>query len=145
MSDSPNSRILNDSRCDHRFANGSRCRLSISPDETGDSSLRFCSQHARLPENQRPPVDLSAELTDNLGHLNSPETINLFMDRLLRLFVQDRISTRRAAVFTYMAGQLLRSVSAMREDQAARAKHAPRKIIWSIPGPPREQEMPSES
>lgn len=149
MSDHAKSSLTSESiRCAHRFANGKRCRLIVSPHPADGEAFAdnpqfpYCRLHASLPQNQPQRLDLSGDLVEGLGDLNSCDTINEFLDRLLRLFAQDRISTRRAAVFTYMAGQLLRSVSAMKEEQAHQAKSVRPKFIWTIPGPPREQEVP---
>jgi hypothetical protein len=149
MSDHAKSRLISAStRCAHRFANGKRCRLLASPSQADaggfaeDPRSRFCSLHASLPQNEPQRLDLSDELIEGLGDLNSPDAINEFLDRLLRLFAQDRVSTRRAAVFTYMAGQLLRSVCAMKEEQAQKSKSVRPRFIWTIPGPPREQDCP---
>jgi hypothetical protein len=142
--------LCESSRCAHRFPNGTRCRLLVSPgppDADGfaeDPRSKFCPLHASLPQNQPQRLDLSDDLVEGLGDLNSSDAINEFLDRLVRLFAQDRISTRRAAVFTYMAGQLLRSVSAMKEEQAHQAKSVRRKFIWTIPGPPHEPPMPGQ-
>ena len=151
MSDHAKSSLTRESaRCAHRFANGSRCRLLVSDrqaqgDGFADSSQPlFCSLHASLPQNQPQRLDLSGDLVEGLGDLNSCDAINEFLDRLLRLFAQDRISTRRAAVFTYMAGQLLRSISAMKEEQAHEAKSVRPRFIWTIPGPPHEPPMPEQ-
>jgi hypothetical protein len=150
MSDHAKSCLTNASpRCAHRFANGTRCRL-LAPGPAGSEGSaenpwsQFCPLHASLPDNQPQRLDLSDELIEGLGDLNSSEAINGFLDRLLRLFAQDRISTRRAAVFTYMAGQLLRTVAAMKEQQAHRAKNRRVRVVWTIPGPPGTPQPPEE-
>ena len=136
------SRINDSSRCTHRFANGKRCRLPLSQGalsgEERFADSRFCSQHARLPENQREP-DRAADLTGNLGDLTSPAAIHDFLSRLLTLLAQDRISTRRAAVLAYITSQLLRTISAINKAvDNDDAKNSPPTIIWNIPGPERE-------
>jgi hypothetical protein len=141
---SANSSPVNDSsRCQHRFANGRRCRLLVSRGEVpgkrsfaGKIDSGFCLRHAKLPENQREPADLAATLTNGLGELTSAASINDFLSRLLLLLAQDRISPRRAAVLAYVTNQILRTVSAMEQEAAARnPQNAPVKVIWDIPGP----------
>jgi len=138
---SANSSPANDSsRCQHRFANGQRCRLLASGSET-----HYCHRHAKLPENQREPADLAATLTTGLGEFTSAAPINDFLSRLLLLLAQNRISPRRAAVLAYITNQLLRTLSAMEQEAAANdRKNTPVKVIWDLPCPPHEQgDQPS--
>jgi hypothetical protein len=135
------SRINDSSRCTHRFANGKRCRLPIpQADAACKGSFadgHFCSQHAKLPENQREP-DVAAELTTDLGDLTSPAAINDFLRRLLLLLAQDRISTRRAAVLAYITSQLLRIVSAI--NKQIENQPPPRiEYVFDIPTPERQE------
>jgi hypothetical protein len=105
---SANSSFINNSvRCSHHFANGRRCRLY-----TTSLNSTFCPSHAPR-EPQADPAEVAAILTANLDDLSSPEQINTFLSRLLLLLAQDKISARRAAVLTYIASQLLRSVHTM--------------------------------
>jgi hypothetical protein len=123
------------SRCQHRFANGQRCRLLASGSETN-----YCPRHAKLPQNQREPADLTDTLTAGLGEFTSAAPINDFLSRLLLLLAQNRISPRRAAVLAYVANQLLHTLSAMEKEATAKdSKKAPIKIIWDLPRPPHEQ------
>jgi hypothetical protein len=106
---------INDSaRCTFYFPNGMRCRLF------GFAGQPFCPRHtpaatAAPPESAVYPssAEVAAILTANLDDLSSPEQINTFLSRLLLLLAQDKISARRAAVLTYIASQLLRSVHTM--------------------------------
>jgi len=101
--------FINDSaRCTYRFPNGRRCRLYIAE---VDSS--FCPAHSRLPENQCEPPDTATTLTANLTDFTSAAEINDFLSRLLLLLAQNRISPRKAAVLTYIASQLLRTLPAI--------------------------------
>ena len=133
---SANSNPANDScRCEHRFAKGTRCRL---PAPNLDSP--FCHRHAKLPENRREPANLAATLTTGLGEFTSAAPINDFLSRLLLLLAQNRISPRRAAVLAYITNQLLRTLSAMEQEAAAKnPKDAPVKVIWDLPAPAHEK------
>jgi len=137
---SANSSPINESvRCQHHFANGTRCR---TPAQNPDAL--FCLRHAKLPENRCEPADLAASLTGGLGEFKSPATINDFLARLLLLLAQNRISPRRAAVLAYITNQLLRTLSAMEQETAAKNhKNPPVKIIWDVPRPEHEHRDPS--
>jgi hypothetical protein len=82
--------INNSSRCNHRFANGMRCRLSVS---TTDSS--YCASHAKLPENQQEPAETAATLTSDLKEFRSAIPINDFLARLLLLRRKQDLSPSR--------------------------------------------------
>ena len=128
------SNINNSARCTYYFPNGMRCRL------VGFAGQPFCPRHT--PAAAPPPeptytssAEVAAILTANLDDLSSPEQINTFLSRLLLLLAQDKISARRAAVLTYIASQLLRSVHTMIHEE----KHKPVEIIFDAPRPKRDQ------
>jgi len=137
---SANSSPANDSsRCEHRFAKGTRCRLPVLNPNTA-----FCHRHAKLLENSRATADLAANLTDGLGEFTSAAPINDFLSRLLLLLAQNRISPRRAAVLAYITNQLLRTLSAMeKEAEDDDPKNAGVKVIWDLPCPKHEQMDPT--
>lgn len=127
--------INNSARCDHRFANGMRCRL-LTPDV--DSA--YCANHARLVENQRASSDTAASLTADLKEFRSAIPINDFLARLLLLLSEDKISSRRAAVLAYITNQLLRTLPAIdRELNPKPDKDEPVQIIFDMPGPDRDK------
>ena len=128
-------------RCSHLYANGRRCRLSIS---TLDS--RYCPGHARLPENQLDPAESSATLTANLSEFRSAIPINDFLARLLLLVAENKISPRRAAVLAYITNQLLRTLPAIdRELNPPEDPNAPPEIIVDMPGPDFESRQTQPS
>jgi len=132
--------INNSARCNHRFANGMRCRLSAS---NVDSA--FCPSHARLPENQRESADTAAFLTADLKEFRSAIPINDFLARLLLLLAENKISPRRAAVLAYITNQLLRTLPAIDRELNPKADpNAPAQIIFDMPGPAREREPSPE-
>jgi len=109
----PDALPIDDSnRCQHRFSNRTRCRKLVS-----HANPRFCPRHAALPENLQ-PADLSAELLKDPDDLNGLDGIYDFLSRLIILQVQNRISTRRAAVLGYITNQLLRTFAAIKRVQA---------------------------
>ena len=127
--------INNSARCNHRFANGMRCRLL-----TLDADSSYCANHARLVENQRESADTVASLTADLQELRSAIPINDFLARLLLLRAENKISPRRAAVLAYITNQLLRTLPAIdRELNPKEDPNAPTEIIFDMPGPARDR------
>ena len=99
------------SRCQHRYSNGKRCRLSGS-----ESQLGLCSHHFRLSaaetSGQQAPsdsLDLSAELLPELSGSGVRADLRQFLTRLLVLVAQGRVTPRRASVLAYITNQLLHS------------------------------------
>ena len=101
-----------DQRCQHRYANQKRCRLS-----TQRLDARFCLHHLKFYQ----PSEVATALTANLAELKSPEALNDFLSRLLLLLAQNKISPRRAAVLGYLTSQLLRTIHAI-DQKAQQAK-----------------------
>ena len=100
---------LDDSnRCQYRYANGKRCRLSGSKPHFG-----FCSHHFSLTNPSSSPdsdsQDLSADLLPQLSELSPAIDLRQFLARLLTLVTKGRISPRRASVLAYITNQLLHS------------------------------------
>jgi hypothetical protein len=111
-------------RCSFRLPNGKRCRLLIV-----DSGFSLCFQHAKLKLDQRDLADLSSDLLGgDVTELRTAEQLNALLTRVVRLLAQNRISPRRAAVLTYAASLLLRSVVVI-ERQASDGDQCPQ-IIW---------------
>ena len=120
-----------DEKCRHFTARGRQCRLR---------ALRsgLCFRHASLQLQPPQPVDvdLSADFLIQLDDLRSADQINQFLAKLLILVVQNRISTRRAAVLAYITNQLLRTLPAIdRELNPPQDSNAPPEIIVDMPGP----------
>jgi hypothetical protein len=103
----------NDSaRCQHRFANGKRCRNSASNSHFGLCLHHFTVSAAVGASRQPSPsdsVDLSAELLPELSEFSSGADIRQFLARLLIQVTKGRVSPRRASVLAYITNQLLHS------------------------------------
>jgi len=126
--------INNSDRCNHRFANGMRCRLL-----TLDADSSCCANHASLVENQRESADTAASLTADLKEFRSAIPINDFLARLLLLLAENKISPRRAAVLAYITNQLLRTLPAIdRELNPKEDPNEPAQIIFDAPRPERD-------
>ena len=120
------SSINNSARCNYRFPNGMRCRL------LGLAAQPFCPKHSQPVLPTRPdPAETAASLTANLDDFTSAAQINDFLSRLLLLLAQDKISTRRAAVLTYITSQLLRTLPAIQKEE----NDEPRQILYDAPRP----------
>src|SRR6266403_260504 len=122
-------------RCEHRFLNGTRCRLFVPNAES-----LFCRTHAQLPEHEHAPVDLSATLTVGLTEFKSAVPINEFLSRLLHLQAQDRISPRRAAVMAYTCNLILRTLPAIEHE--TNPQNEEQQWIMDLPGPRRDAPIP---
>ncbi len=129
----------NDSnRCQYRYSNGKRCRLSGSKPHFG-----LCSHHFSLsnpgasPQSFSDSEDLSADLLPELSEFESAVDINQFLARLLVLVTKGRISPRRASVLAYITNQLLHSHRAIAHERGAQDDQ-PQKIIIDMPRPDRD-------
>ena len=107
-----------DTRCQHRYANQKRCRLSTARHDT-----RFCLHHLKFYQPSEVAAALTLALTKEgaAPELKSPEALNDFLSRLLLLLAQNKISPRRAAVLGYLTNQLLRTIHAI-DQKAQQAK-----------------------
>ncbi len=99
------------SRCQHRYSNGKRCRLSGS-----ESQLGLCSHHFRLSaagasgrQSPSDSLDLSADLLPELSGSGVRADLRQFLTRLLVLVTQGRVTPRGAFVLAYITNQLLHS------------------------------------
>jgi len=91
-------------RCEYHYSNGKRCRFP-------SSTSGLCSRHFRLgPAIPQPPsdtTDLSADLLPDPSQFHSADEVRAFLANLLIQVIKGRISSRRAAVLTYITNQLL--------------------------------------
>ncbi|HVS88274.1 MAG TPA: hypothetical protein VHF01_08630 [Candidatus Acidoferrum sp.] len=131
----------NDSaRCQHRFANGKRCRNSASKSHFG-----LCLHHftvsaavgASRQQSQSDSVNLSAELLPELSEFSSGADIRQFLARLLIQVTKGRVSPRRASVLAYITNQLLHSHRAIDRETNPDDDHVT--IIMDGPRPDRSQ------
>jgi hypothetical protein len=110
-------------RCAHKYASGRRCRSSASSLES-----QFCPRH-------RPPEDPAASLVRDLQDFRSVGDVTVFLSRLLGVLSRDEISTRRAAVLSYVAISLmhaLRSLQCEHETVAGTTKFDPLPWTWRM-------------
>jgi len=122
--------------CRHRTRTGRLCRLPALDAHSG-----LCFRHASLRDRQIDDGDLSAALLGSLTGFNSAADVNGFLSKLLFLLVQNRISTKRAAVLTYICAQLLRGFRAMDLETAnleAPGDSGPQQVLIDLLRPRRE-------
>jgi len=135
--------INNSSRCEHRFVNGTRCRLLVPNPES-----LFCPTHAHLPEHEHAPANLSAAPTAGLTEFKSAIRINDFLSRLLHLQAEDRIPSRRAAVMAYTCNLLLRTLPAIERELHPELEDDDdnfRIDLGDLPRPRRDIPLPNET
>jgi hypothetical protein len=111
-------------RCTFRYANHGRCRRPAQNPQSG-----LCSQHASAAEPHDTDnlcMDLfgAATLTE-LPKLHTPEEISDFLTRVIVLFAEGRITSRRATVFTYASSLLMRGSIFMEQ-------HAEPEVIYDV-------------
>ena len=128
----------NDSnRCQYRYANGKRCRLSGSQPHFGLCSLHFSQSNPGFSQPQfNDSEDLSADLLPELSEFSSGTDIRQFLARLLLLVTKGRVSPRRASVLAYITNQLLHSHRAIILETKP-VEEEPQ-IIIDIPRPKRD-------
>jgi hypothetical protein len=112
--------------CNHIWPSGRRCRSSASSLESS-----FCPLH-------QPKEDPVAALVRDLQDFRSVGDVTVFLSRLLGVLSRDEISTRRAAVLSYVAISLmhaLRSLQREHETMAGTTKFDPLPWTWQMPRP----------
>lgn len=123
-------------RCQHRFANGKRCRQSASEPQAG-----LCEHHFRLsnpvvafPSSPSDSADLSSDLLPEPTDFLYGEDVQKFLARLVVQVTKGRVSPRRAAVLGYLTNQLLHSHRAIDKE----AENEPQQVILDLPRPKRD-------
>ena len=125
-------------RCQYRYANGKRCRLSGSQPHFGLCSLHFSQSIPGSSQSQHNDAeDLSADLLPELSEFSSGADIRQFLSRLLVLVTKGRFSPRRASVLAYITNQLLHSHRAIILETKPEEEES-RRIIIDMPRPDRD-------
>jgi hypothetical protein len=128
------------SRCQHRYANGKRCRQPSLESPSG-----LCFHHFRL---SNPAVafpsgpgsdsaDLSKDLLPGGTQFSSADDLREFLTRLLILMTEGRVSPRRAAVLAYITNQLLHTHSFVLKEEELENRFQP--IVFDLPRPKRDE------
>jgi len=126
----------NDARCRHYTFTGRRCRLAPLDPVSG-----LCFRHIGR-QFQPSDEDLSSAFLGLLSGFDSPSRIHAFLTQVTVLLVQNRVSTRRAAVLTYLGQTLLRTLPAI-ELELNPPEEEPQ-ITFDLPRPKRDDVVSPE-
>jgi hypothetical protein len=103
--------------CNFQFADGRGCCMPSVPSLNG-----YCRSHGTVLKS-RPPVEHNEDLLLEIGLFNddppSEDDVHRAMARVFRALAANRISTRRAATFGYLAQLLLTSKGSKQARQAS--------------------------
>jgi len=111
-------------RCTHTSPSGRRCRSSSSTPES-----LFCLRH-------QPKQDPLADLVRDLDQFRSAADVTVFLSRLISTLSKDQISTRRAAVLSYVAISLMHALRTMQrehESGSSGTRFDPLPYTWAVP------------
>ncbi|HEV2195021.1 MAG TPA: hypothetical protein VGR55_05545 [Candidatus Acidoferrum sp.] len=124
----------NEDRCRHYTSTGRRCRLGVLDPASG-----LCFRHVGL-QFQPSDEDLLPAFGGLLSKLQSACGIHDFLSQLTVLLVQNRISTRRAAILAYLGQTLLRTLPAIEEE--LQPEQPP--FVFDLPRPKRDDDISPE-
>lgn len=124
----------NDDRCRHYTHAGRRCRHTVL-----DRASGLCFRHMSRPF-QPSDEDLSSAFV-GLSGFESAVEIHSFLAQLTALLVQNRVSTRRAAILAYLGQTLLRTLQAADEELNSDDNQ---QIIFDLPRPKRDDDISPE-
>ena len=124
----------NENRCRHYTSTGRRCRLTVLDPASG-----LCFRHVGI-QFQPTDEDLSPAFAGLLSGFQSASRIHDFLTQLTVLLVQNRISTRRAAILAYLGQTLLRTLPAIEEELQPETPP----FIFDLPRPKRDDDISPE-
>jgi hypothetical protein len=111
-------------RCNHITQTGRRCRSSAT-----SRDIPFCRRH-------KPAQDPAADLVRDLEQFRSAGDVTVFLSRLISSLSKDQISTRRAAVLSYVSVSLMHALRSLERERANNADGSafdPLPITWHLP------------
>jgi len=122
---SPGSKMKSDSssRCSFTKSNGHRCRMLPAPGSP------LCPAHLRQS-------DLAVDLVGDLQEFRSAADVTIFLSRLVVALSRNQISTRRAAVLSYVSISLMHALRALQQENACNADGSnfdPLPLTWNLP------------
>jgi hypothetical protein len=98
-----------DSRCQHRNAEGKRCRSLLALDHPS-----LCAYHAGWLTDKQPPEmpqeDVTPELLGPLGDFRTAAAVNYTLGKLVMMVGSRRLAPREAATIGYLCQLLLQSI-----------------------------------
>ncbi|PYT62101.1 MAG: hypothetical protein DMG35_08250 [Acidobacteria bacterium] len=119
---------------------GSALPDTASPKPLAKATKRKSKSLSKTPPENRCRHYTSTGRRCRLAVLDPASGIHAFLTQLTVLLVQNRISTRRAAVLAYLTNQLLHSHRATQKE----ADDQPQEIIMDLPRPKRDWPEGSE-
>jgi hypothetical protein len=121
-------------RCAFRFANRHRCRLPLTP-----LSAPFCHLHSSFRPDDLDSINLAPALLGDLTELTTAVDMQTALSKLFILLAQNRVTTKKASVLTYIIQQLLRTLPAIeRELNPQSSEDDATVLIVDIPRPVRD-------
>ena len=123
-----------DDRCRHYTVAGRRCRHTVL-----DRASGLCFRHMGRSF-QPTDEDLSPAFVGLSGFQSAVE-IHSFLAQLTVLLVQNRVSTRRAAILAYLGHTLLRTLNAVDEELNS---DDDQQIFFDLPRPKRDDDISPE-
>jgi hypothetical protein len=126
--------VKNEDRCRHYTSTGRRCRLGVLDPASG-----LCFRHVGL-QFQPSDEDLLPAFGGLLSKLQSACGIHDFLSQLTVLLIQNRISTRRAAILAYLGQTLLRTLPAIEEELQPEQPT----FVFDLPRPKRDDDISPE-
>ncbi len=125
-------------RCSYRSPAGRQCQRLASEAQSG-----LCPQH-RAEQNQVQAADHYLHLTRRFHDFQTAQGINHSLHNLYELLAQNRISTRRAAVLSYISSLLLRTLPQIDADNAAGIKFPPKMLPVANAEPTTDEDADSD-
>lgn len=111
------------SRCSFTKSHGHRCRMLAAPGSP------FCPAHQRQAE-------AAVDLVGDLREFRSAADVTVFLSRLVIALSRNQISTRRAAVLSYVSISLMHALRALQQENTCNADGSdfdPLPLTWNLP------------
>jgi hypothetical protein len=121
----------NTPRCAFRFANRHLCRFPMSP-----LSAPFCEKHSSFRPDDPDSINLAPALLGDLTELTTALDMQTALSKLFILLAQNRVTTKKASVLTYIIQQLLHTLPAIYQETHGDDDQV--NIIMDMPRPIRD-------
>jgi hypothetical protein len=120
-------------RCAFRYANRHQCRFPMTP-----LSAPFCQQHSSFRPDDPDSINLAPALLGDLTELNTAVDMQTTLSKLFILLAQNRVTTKKASVLSYIIQQLLRTLPAIYQETHGDSDDDHVTIIMDGPRPIRD-------
>ena len=121
-------------RCAFSSTRGRRCRMPSMPE-----TFPFCPQHSAYQPQDLDSINLAPALLGKLKELHTASDMQRVLGKLFILLAQNRVTTKKAAVLTYIIQQLLRTLPEVEHELNSQsgADPAASPILIDLPRPDR--------